>query len=147
MTYNDIPFVSARYLGSDSEKQDEKSNVIQASATNANGSNEPTISVPAQAVVVDEPSGAENGNSPTNGVHPDIEAFKQRRKRNQKIALVGGFVAGCVICGPILGVLGAALTHSIVKGSGRAKQARLESELLQTSPQIVGHRGDSEFQK
>ena len=132
-THNDTPFASAQYLEDPSGKHEETFTVLQARiADDGESRNEPTIAVPASEVTVDSeltPNQDLKPSSPSKDMHPAIIAFKERRKVNQKIALATGFVAGCIICGPILGVIGAGVAHTIVKKTGRAKQARMENNL------------------
>ena len=144
---HNFPFASAEYLD-DGSFLAEKRNVMQAHVPDQDDqgafteavSNEPTIHVPARDVTVNDeaPKNKENANgdevvdtkmSNNNNLHPSIATLKQKRKRNQKVAIVAGFVVGCILCGPVLGVIGAVGAHHTVKRLGRAKQARMQAEL------------------
>ena len=135
MTYNDIPIASAQFLDDESsEKREEGFAVVQARvAEEFDTTSEPAIAVAASDVTVDSelsPNAEEPKPSPpTITEHPDIAAFKEKRKSDQKVALLVGFVVGCTICGPILGAIGAGVAYRIVKKRGRAQQARMEEEL------------------
>ena len=139
MTYNDIPITSAQFLDNPSMKNEEDVSVVQARVADERDQqgNQPTIAVPATSVTITDSNPPSNNRPNGNIVHPTIAALKERRKRNQKIALVAGFVVGCIICGPILGVIGAGATHAIVKYRGRAKQARKEEELMKSNQYVV----------
>ena len=62
-------------------------------------------------------------------LHPRVAAFKERRKRQQKLAAATGFAVGLILVGPILGVLVGAVAHGTVKATGRATQRRLEKHV------------------
>ena len=156
---NNVPFAKAEYLqySGEEEKCDydgvpSSSSVMQARVTEEtshhhhpndqgaittvvveNNPNDPTIHVPARNVMTVEsiPQQQDNDVYASSGydLHHKIADLKKKRKRNQKIAIVAGFVGGCIICGPILGIVGAVATHYTVKRLGRAKQARLQAEL------------------
>mmetsp|Transcript_14520 Transcript_14520/g.29406 ORF Transcript_14520/g.29406 Transcript_14520/m.29406 type:complete len:151 (+) Transcript_14520:1086-1538(+) len=145
MTHDDIPIASAHFLDDPSLKSEEYVSVVQARVPDEKdeaGHNPTAITVPSEDVTVNNANPAPNNKPPVeNSAHPEIAAFKERRKRNQKIALVTGFVVGCIICGPILGVIGAGATHAIVKHRGRAKQAKKEEQLKEPN-HFVGEEGN-----
>lgn len=66
---------------------------------------------------------------------PAVQAYKNRRKRRQSVALVAGGVVGGVFLGPAGAVLTAIVAHQITKKAGRAQQHRLARRVQQQQAQ------------
>lgn len=148
MTDKDIPITSADILDDPSLKREEDVPVVQVRHANEKDdswgfNHHPATIVPSTNVTLNDTP--PNKSSIVNFIHPDIAAFKEQRKRNQKIALVAGFVVGCIICGPILGVIGAGAAHAIVKYRGRAKQSRKEEQLRKSIATVVNESNRKEL--
>lgn len=144
MSYSNIPIASARPLADTSDKSTNEYGVVQAHAEeheNRHGSmfynyNEPTIAVSASDVMV-QPTKQQHQQHlttplynalPQQIMHPRIHAFKERRKRRQKVAAVTGFAVGLILVGPVIGVVAGAVAHGVVKSSGRARQRHMEKQ-------------------
>ena len=153
MSYNNIPIASARPLTDTSDKPANDFGVVQAHVEeeyrhdssslfhdNNDFYNEPTIAVSASDVMVQPTKQQEqHSTTPTYNnsapfyaqMHPRIHAFKERRKRRQKVAAVTGFAVGLILVGPIIGLVVGAVAHGVTKSSGRARQRRMEKQLQQ----------------
>ena len=152
-SYNHIPMASAKPLpNTNSYKQNEndlfvvqahvEENDLHVAGSHNYQNNEPTIAVSASDVVVQPPpkpsSQTPVGPSTATSCHnsqlqytdPRIRAFKERRKRRQALAAATGFVAGTILVGPIIGFVAGAIVHGTVKSRGRAKQRRMEQQLV-----------------
>lgn len=60
---------------------------------------------------------------------PRVQAFKERRQRQQAAAAVTGGIVGGVLLGPLGGALVGFIAHGATKSIGRRRQARLEKSL------------------
>jgi hypothetical protein len=63
--------------------------------------------------------------------HAGVLAFKRRRLRQQKAAMIVGGIGGLVLLGPIGAIIGGLVAHTTTKAVGRGKQARMQRRLNQ----------------
>lgn len=67
--------------------------------------------------------------------HASVLAFKRRRLRRQKAAMIVGGIGGLVLLGPIGAIIGGLVAHTTTKAVGRGKQARMQRRLNQQQQQ------------
>jgi hypothetical protein len=67
--------------------------------------------------------------------HASVLAFKRRRLRQQKAAMIVGGIGGLVLLGPVGAIVVGLVAHTTTKAIGRGKQARMQRRLNQQQQQ------------